>query len=755
MKSLADISYKQLCAGKILTVVCVLSVLFSALSIVVMINFAVNSANIYPKSIRDMYGDGDILVGTIKGYISKNDINDIRNNEKVSEVAEAHWKFYDIGNNSVYCVGVDNTELLKSRYGYRQDIDQNSVVINDVLSKQLSRKKGDAIAFRKKRFRITEVLPTKGIDINSVAIALFNKKEFDKITGDGEATNGIYIKTRKRDYAQDVGKEIRKLKSSYSVSVVSDDSGYRKTVKSLLLMVAVISLFVLAVSVLFVVGVFRSFLRKYNHDMAIIRAMGGIYTQIKGILNRQVNFILTASITAGFFLSLLFYKSGLRRLSGITGNDAHYVQEFYWVYSIAAVIMIYVAMRCFIARTVAKASGLMPIDILRGTGVTSPCYKHKSERKKRRIQRKTTNDFSLALKLIRPKITENRIVVLTVSMVVALLLSGGALFKTLGSNGLAYIEQMYVSDVVVTADSEKNKLSYDDIDNIVRQLNKTKGVAAGYVLISRIGKDDKGNDIAFQIADLKQLYRQKLINKKPADNTAVVDKKFAKKRKLKVGSHLHLSYSKIGIDAEDDFIVGDIFDGTRRYWSEVLIDAGNKSFAELGRETELEEIYVSGDEDRINKTLLALRNSYPSIKWSTLKQQKEQQEEMGRKRYGLFLLTLLGLGIVLSLGWMNTVNNMLEERRKDYDMLHIVGALPVRILKIVFLQLLIYICTGLIVGYGIAALVGLIVQIPLPSFSMLAAVGGYMLLLTLSFTGKIYKIAYNKNMLLSTSGGLE
>lgn len=505
---------------------------------------------------------------------------------------------------------------------------------------------------------------------------------------------------------------------------------YRKNLLSFIIILSVIVISIMIVTILFITSTFQILLKKSHRDMAILRAMGADKAQIKAIIKNQVNFLTIAGSVLGLVSAFLFYNFGLEFLRKVWGMKINGKHHFYVTISIAIVIILMVIIRKSVLFSANKYSNVMPIEIINGL------YGEKNGKEKMRKRRALYfRDLNLSLKLIGNKLSENKRIILSVSLLIVLFLSGNTFVKTVEKNGADYIKQKYKSDVLITIDSSE-PLKKRETDKIIDRLKKTENVNIAVMYgIQSISNSD-GSRINFQLGDLNGLNKFKFLHNRFEKNETAISDTFAKKHNLKENDKLTLGDKK--------FTVREIFKSSNFTWSDVIIDAGNEEYTDedLGH---FHAIYAKGNMKQINKTLASLKSKYHYIKWSTQDEELSKLYNGGKERFGMFFITLYGLVIIVTIGWINTMNNILEDRRNNYSTLHTLGYVPRRIAMIILYQLLIYVGTGVISGLILSTILNYKITETLEFAGSLQAVGLYTLVILVAMLPKVLKLAYTYN----------
>lgn len=505
---------------------------------------------------------------------------------------------------------------------------------------------------------------------------------------------------------------------------------YRKNLLSFIIILSVIVISIMTVTILFITSTLQILLKKSHRDMAILRAMGADKAQIKAIIKNQVNFLTFTGGVLGLVSAFLFYNLGLEFLRKAWGMKINGKHHFYVTISIAIVIILMVIIRKSVLFSANKYSNVMPIEIINGL------YGEKNGREKMRKRRALSfRDLNLSLKLIGNNLSENKLIILSVALLIVLFLSGNTFVKTVEKNGADYIKQKYKSDVLITIDSSE-PIKKRETDKIIDRLRDSENMDIAVMYgIQSISNSD-GSRINFQLGDLNGLNKFKFLNNKFEKNEIAIGDTFAKKHNLKENDKLTLGDKK--------FTVREIFKSSNFTWSDVIIDADNEEYTDedLGH---FDAIYAKGNMKQINKTLASLKNKYHYIKWSTQDEELSKLYNGGKERFGMFFITLYGLVIIVTIGWINTMNNILEDRRNNYATLHTLGYVPRRIAMIILYQLLIYVGTGVIGGLILSTILNYKITETLEFTGSLQAVGLYTLVILVAMLPKVLKLAYTYN----------
>lgn len=119
----------------------------------------------------------------------------------------------------------------------------------------------------------------------------------------------------------------------------------------------------------------------------------------------------------------------------------------------------------------------------------------------------------------------------------------------------------------------------------------------------------------------------------------------------------------------------------------------------------------NGRKDSLIDGLKDLRSENPELKWKTLSEAMNDFEQSYIQRWILFITVLGIIFIILIFGIINTLNNYIHSKRREYAILRVISLTPSNILKTIIIQVILYLIIGIIVGTisGVIFLLALLV----------------------------------------------
>lgn len=530
------------------------------------------------------------------------------------------------------------------------------------------------------------------------------------------------------------------LMVNFAVNSLMMEGVGTKEAQSLILIVAILAAMVLCVSSLFTAAVFGSYLRKYHTDMAVLRVLGGGQQQVRGILERQIHILLIISFAISLPGCWCFYQWGLPRLTSLARLSDYGALRFHVIWSLAAGIFICLLIRAVLLSLVVKQGKMLPVDVIRGQKIGQ----NESGRRKAHSFR-FDNDFTFSMQLLAPKIRETRLIIATIAILTVMIIFGSSMFQMLSDNGIEYLKRVYISDLVAMETEDSSGLNEQSVDRIEQELKScSQFETAVMFMANEITIKDGGEreEVFYQRGDLNALFDQGLISHDITGSGVLVSSNFAKEHNLKTGDNLTVEAG----GHEKELLIQEIFPAQNRYWADILVDKDNPNLVPPGPDF-LDTLYISGDTAAAEEKLSELKEQFPELTWSTLNQRLDYEKQLGRERGGLFFMTVWCLVVIAGIGWINSLSSMIKSREADYNMLHVLGFVPLRVVKIMVYQIACYLFAGVLIGAVLGAGFLALMHIGFCSMIMLLPAIVFMVLLCLLLIPEIRRIAWGKRLL--------
>ena len=119
----------------------------------------------------------------------------------------------------------------------------------------------------------------------------------------------------------------------------------------------------------------------------------------------------------------------------------------------------------------------------------------------------------------------------------------------------------------------------------------------------------------------------------------------------------------------------------------------------------INRIYVNGDLDKTEQLLRQIKTIYSGIKWSNIEEVIKVSNMVLRERFVIFEVVVSILILIAGQGWVNAIRHAILSRKDEYRILRIHGMTLARLRNMLFIQIIIYLVTGIVSGTGIGAIV--------------------------------------------------
>lgn len=333
------------------------------------------------EDIQALYGDMDLMVGynpeqhrllTTEQIESFEEMPGVTN---VSSVSLAQTTVENEKNTSFYTVGVENDDLVKSRYHFNVDLGPNEVVITknvarlfhkevgDTLNVTFNKTIGDSVEANTGSFTIQEILsPLKGTD--SPNFILMQNDELKTWMNNSNAqTAGMFALIKTEDnMATSVGTDLKQLDETLRVDVMSDYDEFKRNLQALMIFMIVLSFFTLLISSVLLLSTFQLLFYKIKEQLMVFRALGASTKQVGRIVQLQLSTIIGFGVVLGTAVSLLVIKSWLPQLISLMKMpDAKTDLPIIFVLAIA--IVSFLLLQLITQWQVHKSSSLLPLQI--------------------------------------------------------------------------------------------------------------------------------------------------------------------------------------------------------------------------------------------------------------------------------------------------------------------------------------------------------------------------------------------------------
>ena len=359
-----------------------ISIITISICLVMTMSVYIWNANTQMKEdIQALFGEMDLMVGynpeqhKVLSNAQVSHFKSLTGVTDVSSVSLAHTMLENEVNTPIYTVGVENDDLVKSRYHFTVNLAINDVVISENVARLFNKKVGDTLQVSstkynghsdetsKCEFIIQEILPPiKGTE--SFNFILIQNEVLKKwMNYSDEQTAGIFtlIKTEK-NVATSVGSEIKQFDETLRVDIASEYDFYKKNLQALMIYMIVLSVFILLISSVLLLSTFQLLFYKIKEQLMVLRALGATSKQVSRIVQSQLTLIVGVGVVLGTTISLVIVKSWLPQLIRLMKlPNAH--TELPLIFVILIAVASFGILQLITQWQVRKSASLLPLQI--------------------------------------------------------------------------------------------------------------------------------------------------------------------------------------------------------------------------------------------------------------------------------------------------------------------------------------------------------------------------------------------------------
>lgn len=663
-------------------------------------------------------GDFDLQVTKCDGEIFNNEEIRFLEHEKGVKTASRGYctgEFSDI-----YMAGVADDAVNKSLYKYTKDIKKNSIIINESLGRRENKTVGDSFSVCGKDFQIIEVVKTDFMSDYKMPMVIMELSQLHQLLGHKDTRQVNYILLQCYDSAyteqgNDLGlsRRIRLQNINFQVSDQRAGDGYDIMLKNTRLVFKVFFVVVIMVSGLFVVNIFMEYMQKYRADMAVIRTMGGKQEQVQAIFDSMSVIISAGGCLTGAMFSALVSDVVLNWF-----NDK--VQLFdgsislNWKVLWQITVIVFVLFNFFIHVVSRSCQKVLPIQVFKET--SSGLRKSKKASRFLALRKVTGMEGYLGIKLMVLKFRQNLMIILIIALITALSYTGQVSIKLLKANDNWFNYNSMEGKTARGEISVSKPMSLSYVQKLYKRFQPVMG--SGYMLygdFSMVLSDDDETINYFKVSDLEVLlhllYTEiwEQYEEVPKTKRIVMEESVAGKNGYKLGDTITLESDYLG--GKKDFILVEIVK-SETVWNEtynVIVDWDNLCEKECHKEDlsgNYLGVWLDGDKEFAREKFQQLQVEMgKDFEWNIYDDIMEQSNLKVSQWTTTMHIVLGMLLIVASIGLLNSAGGMLYTRRKEYQIIHMLGASDNSVRKICWMQTWSYMVSGVVLG----AILGIII----------------------------------------------
>lgn len=764
MKSLKGLSFRLFRANKFIVFSSILSIAIAAMLTLSMVLFSFNAQSTLKHELKQMYGDMDLSVGfnidqskivspSLTERISKN-----KNVEQLSRVSITHVTLDKI-NSSTYTAGVENSDLAKSRYHFKQFLDYDSIAINKGIAKTLHAKVGDKVSIQGHSFTLVEIindLDATGIAPDMILMNQKKAKEYNRLNEHVHAdATYLLIKAKKGTNVLTLSNQIKSYDKDLRIDVAEQDPFVKSNLQSLQVFVIVLSFLVLIVTSLLIISNFELLLYKMKNQFAIMRSLGATTKQVSQLIFTQsiiINFSGICIGLLGTFFSQKYVYAWMGKFFKISSSPT----QFHLGIALIIALCNFVIIQLFLLIPSYRSAKILPLKVMQKNESLDFGYS------KARVilfkiligvslflliasqvlptreeygvfflliaavlillaffiifpvwlprilegllpfgQKIFGREYYIAIKNLIPQVKKNTLIVLTISSLMIIAVFGSVTLRTIQVNEQESLKKDFLTPIVVNTRLSNTKIDSRELTKVVEKLPDVKSVSnfstQGSAELQLKGKHI---DMDYAVVDLKRLQAQGLMSqlkKKPADNSLIISEQFAKQNHLKVGQTVQVGEFSNTTQAVEP-------KGSYKVTAieKKMIDSAD-AYVDWnnGRlmSGDFYSLYVDSAhiKDAVNE-IEGIKSQFPEIKISDYEQSVKQATSMFYQRWGIFIVVIATLVVCTMVGVFNSLANNIYSKRKEYAVLRTMGVKPKGIRNIILSQVTTYIIIGLIIG---------------------------------------------------------
>ena len=377
--SFFGLSRKLIVANKVRVAISVISVLLAVTLIVSITSLTYEMEEYYHNETTTLYGDMNIMAGmkTAGQYLNEQLATTIIEQPEIESASSVlippnigigNEKIESLQTPTVYSVGVENTQLAKSRYKFKIDIQEDEVVINNSLALFLNVNVHDSVKIylsktESKTVRVGEIVSDpKGAIV--VDIAIFNIQSLQKWFELGHKSTSILLKTKPDTDNVKTASTLTLIDKNLRVDLIEQDASIQRNTKQIESIGYGIGVLAIIICTLLILSNFRLFISEYQRELAIIRAIGGDASQSFKLIFIQAGFIVLLGTVLGIgfaygsstFLTWTFFN-----LFGLESSGA----AFPWLYAVFVAILCAAIIMLMLLIPVVKSTKILPLQAMR------------------------------------------------------------------------------------------------------------------------------------------------------------------------------------------------------------------------------------------------------------------------------------------------------------------------------------------------------------------------------------------------------
>lgn len=328
------------------------------------------------------------------------------------------------------------------------------------------------------------------------------------------------------------------------------------------------------------------------------------------------------------------------------------------------------------------------------------------------LRRLLGKEMYLGMKFMSSKYRQNFMMILIIALITALAYTGKASLKLLKANDDAYNYNLVQGKTAKAELYNDKPISVSYAKKVYRRFKPVSG--KGYMIYGSFEmKSDDTYDIDlnnFKISDLEKPIQHlnvmvwKKYNTVPKEKRVVMNEKAAEKYVGRLGGKIKLSSDLFG--GKRDFVLVEIIKGKTSLNDEynIIVDwdnLSNEKALEKNPDSNYIGLWLDGDKELIREKIQKMQTEISDeadFDWCIYDDMMEKSARMVAQWNTSLHVVLIMLLAVAGIGLINSANGMIMTRKKDYQILKMLGMSQKSIHKLCRFQVFSYMLSGVILG---------------------------------------------------------
>lgn len=609
IRSISGVAKKILAANKMVFLSTILSIAISVALIVSMFSMAQNAENTIKDGFTKLYGTVDIFASYDQSqpFLSEV-IDEIKELSTIHEIAGfivGHLAIEQEGNGT-YSVGIDNSELAKTRYKYAKDIKKGEIALNQGLLKAMNKKIGDKVMVEQREFVISEVIDDVSQSTDMPDVALIHIESYRDLLKEPVPATHVLVDVADKQSVLQVAEEIKRIDPNIQLDLLEENEEIQANMSSLKAFMIVLSIIIVLMCSLFVLSNFQIFLYNYRKQFALFRAIGAGAKQSFTLVFYQCTVMNVIGVSLGLLLSY-FSNTFFQERIGQIFFDASSSMPFSLSFSATVGISAFLIIEIFMLLPAIRSSKIMPLSIVEenekldgssktkyigygamilscilfvmgyiktyqgGTGVSFGIFSSAlfilsvymvfpftiQNILKRFIPAARVfgrKNAVVAIKNLLPQVSKSTVIMMAISTMIVITLFGGSFYHTILKSNEEYLKKEYALDLVVTT-RETSTLNLDE--EFRAALSRLDSIESSVAfsnmnyLYYKSGEEQK--DVDFVYIDIESMVKEGMLPQGAMElrGDVIINQTFADLYNLSVNDIIEVKGSEDSTDPTD------------------------------------------------------------------------------------------------------------------------------------------------------------------------------------------------------------